>query len=670
MPELSSPALAAPPATTPSLATAIAQAQQALLAAQDPAGYWSGELEADTTLESDTIKFWRFLGRVDPVRERKLAAYLLSKQLPDGGWNVYEGGPAELNATVKAYFALKLAGHRAEAPALRKARQVTLSLGGLGRVNSFEKTYLAMFGQYAWDEVPALPPELILLPTWFPFNIYEVSYWSRTILIPLTIINALRPSVRVPPGCGLDELWPDPARRASVVTNVRAAGAGWPHHLPLARRAAYAGIRLWRMGQVVGWRRFFLAADAWLKWGERRGWTPWRARALRAAERWMLDRLVDSEGLGAIYPAMINAVFALKALGYHDGDPILERSIQEVARLEIADETTIRLQPCFSPVWDTGIAAYALAHAGLSATAPVLAQANRWLRAKEVRRYGDWAVKNPHAAPGGWYFQFMNVLYPDVDDTAMVALALEQTRAVDPEPTEQAIRRGVAWILSMQNRDGGWSSFDKNNDCEPLTYFPFADHNAMLDPSAPDITGRILELLGGRGFTARDLPVRRAVAFLRARQGPDGTWFGRWGVNYIYGTWLALRGLRAVGEDLQAPRYQRAGEWLVAHQNADGGWGETIASYEDPRLAGQGPSTAAQTAWALMGLLALGWERHAAVRRGVDYLVKTQQPGGGWTDRWWTGTGFPKVFYLRYHLYSVYFPLLALGDVRRAWGES
>ena len=626
----------------PSLAalfSAIQRAQQALLAQQAPDGSWCGELEADTTLESDTIKFWRVLGRVDPGRERKLAAYLLRKQLPDGGWNIYEGGPAELNATVKAYFALKLAGHRADEPVMQQARQVILRLGGLGRVNSFEKIYLAMFGQYPWSQVPALPPELIFLPTWFPFNIYEVSYWSRTILIPLAILYATRPQVPVPPGCELDELWPDPARWVTVTTNVKADGAGW--------------------------RRCFLAADAWMRGWERWGPKPLRRRALREAQRWILDHLVDSDGLGAIYPAMINGVFALKALGYEDGDPIFERQIQEVARLELTDGQTIRMQPCFCPVWDTAIALYALARSGVPAGDPALTRANRWLRAREVCRYGDWAVKNRQAAPSGWAFEYLNVLYPDVDDTAMVALALRETSS-DPGPTERAIARGTTWILSMQNRDGGWSSFDKNNDCQPLTYFPFADHNAMLDPSCPDITGRVLELLGRRGMTTRDLPVQRAIRFLRERQEPDGTWFGRWGVNYIYGTWLALRGLKAVGEPLTSPGDQQLVDWFARHQNPDGGWGETIATYDDPSLRGQGASTAAQTAWALMALVLLGQARHPAVRRGVDYLLARQESSGGWTDRWWTGTGFPNVFYLRYHLYSLYFPLLALSEVKEA----
>ncbi len=634
---------AAPPAA---LETAITSAQRALLGLQDAAGWWCGELEADTTLESDTIKFWRFLGRVDPGRERKLAAQILAKQRPDGGWGLYEGGPSELSATVKAYFALKLAGQPADGPVLSAARATVLRLGGLGGVNSFEKTYLAMFGQYPWSQVPALPPELILLPTWFPFNIYEVSAWSRTILVPLAVLYATRPSVPVPPGCGLDELWPDPSRRVSVITNRSSDGAAW--------------------------RRFFLAADAWLKWWERRGpgWRPWRRPALRAAERWLLDRMRDSDGLGAIYPAMVNGVFALKALGYQDGDPALERAIREVERLEIADETTIRVQPCFSPVWDTALAAFTLAESGVPGDDPALARANRWLRANEIRRYGDWAVKNRDAAPAGWAFEFQNAQYPDVDDTAMVALALQRAAAVEPAATERAMRRGVAWVLSMQNRDGGWSSFDKNNDCQALTYFPFADHNAMLDPSACDITGRVLELLGRCGMTRRDLPVRRAVQFLHDRQEPDGTWFGRWGVCYEYGSCFALRGLRAIGESLDQPRYQRTEDWLVACQNPDGGWGETIATYDDPALKGQGASTAAQTAWALMALVALGRAQTPAVRRGVDYLVRTQPASGCWVDGPWTGTGFPKVFYLRYHLYSVYFPLLALSEVRRVWKES
>ncbi|MBI4314074.1 MAG: squalene--hopene cyclase [Candidatus Omnitrophica bacterium] len=618
------------------LTRTIVQARSGLLSMQDVSGYWSGELEADTTLESDTIKFWHFLGRVDRAREQKLAAYILSKQLPAGGWNIYEGGPAELNATVKAYFALKLAGHKPEELLMRKAREVILRLGGLGRVNSFEKTYLAVFGQYPWSQVPSLPPEIILLPNWFVFNVYEVSAWSRTILIPLTLLNALKPRVEVPPGCTLDELWPDPSRKVSVVTNVQSKGAAW--------------------------RRFFLAVDRMLKIWEATPFKPFRRKAIREAERWLLDHLVDSDGLGAIYPAMINAVFGLKALGYQDGDPILERQIQEVDRLGIEENGAVRLQPCFSPVWDTAIAAYVLSGTGAAANSESLTRANRWLRSKEVRRYGDWAVKNPGVAPTGWYFEHLNVLYPDVDDTVMVGLALERLRSVDAEATQHAIDRARAWTLSMQNDDGGWSSFDKNNNCRALTYFPFADHNAMLDPSACDITGRVLEFLATQGMTTRDLPVQKAIRFLLDRQESDGTWFGRWGVNYIYGTWLALRGLRAVGEPLAQPRYQRAIQWLADHQNSDGGWGETIATYDDPSLRGTGESTAAQTAWAILSFLALGQSDHPAVARGVQRLIQTQQPDGTWQDRSWTGTGFPKVFYLKYHLYAAYFPLLALSE--------
>ncbi|MBI4226706.1 MAG: squalene--hopene cyclase, partial [Candidatus Omnitrophica bacterium] len=511
-----------------------------------------------------------------------------------------------------------------------------------------------------------LPPELILLPTWCPFNIYEVSAWSRTILVPLAVLYATRPSVPIPLGFGVDELWADPARRVSVITNRSSDGAAGPRAVAPRPLAAAA------------WRRVFLAADVWLKVWERTAWKPWRRRALRAAERWLLERLVDADGLGAIYPAMVNAVFALKALGYQDGDPILERAIHEVERLEIVEGETIRVQPCCSPVWDTALAAYTLAESGPvpggpgppgTGDDPALARANRWLRAQEIRRYGDWAVKNPAAAPGGWAFEFLNAQYPDVDDTAMVALALGRvTEAASPE-TERAIQRGVAWILSMQNRDGGWSSFDKNNDRRALTYFPFADHNAMLDPSASDITGRVLELLGRRGMTGRDGPVRRAVQFLRDRQEPDGAWFGRWGVNYVYGSCFALRGLKAVGESLDQPRYQQTGDWLAAHQNADGGWGETIATYDDPSRRGQGTSTAAQTAWAVMALAALGRASAQAARRGVEYLLRTQPADGAWVDGPWTGTGFPGVFYLRYHLYSVYFPLLALSEVRQARGS-
>jgi len=615
---------------------AIDRASRYLLGLQSEAGYWVGELEADTTLESDSVKLWRLLGRVDPAKEEMLVRTITNQQLPDGGWPIYAGGPAELNATVKAYVALRLAGTPKETPALARARAAVHRLGGLERINSFEKVYLALFGCYPWDQVPALPPELILLPNWFPFNLYEISYWSRTILVPLAVVYATRP--KGAERLNVDELWLDPSAKQAKITNLQKNGAFW--------------------------RFFFLLADRFLKVHERSPWKPWRAQALRAADRWITERLVEADGMGAIFPAMFNAVFALKGLGYEEGDPQFERAVLEMERLELPEGDHLKVQPCFSPVWDTALVLYILGKSGREEPAAIEKAVN-WLKLNEIRTWGDWAVKNKKGRPGGWAFEFRNPFYPDVDDTAQVLLGLKAV--LGPQTKAQgSFRRGLDWILSMQNRDGGWSSFDKDNNRLALTYFPFADHNAMLDPSAADITGRILELLAVSGVPREHPAFARGIDFLKAAQETDGTWFGRWGVSYIYGSWLALRGLRACGEPMEFPRYQRAGHWLISRQNPDGGWGESCRSYDDPAVKGQGPSTASQTAWALMALMSLGMVVGPAFRRGLEFLLKHQQPDGNWAEGPFTGTGFPRVFYLKYHLYRTYFPLLALAEAQQA----
>lgn len=614
---------------------AIRRASRVLFQQQSPGGYWVGELEADTTLESDSIKLWHLLDRVDPAKEERLIRTILKQQLSDGGWPIYAGGPAELNATVKAYGALRLSGMPKENPILARARAAVHRLGGLERINSFEKVYLALFGAYPWDQVPALPPELILLPKWFPFNLYEISYWSRTILVPLAVLYATRP--KLAEQMNLDELWLDPAARKAKITNLQPRGAFW--------------------------RSFFLFANWILKVYEASSWKPWRARALRAADRWILEHLNGTDGLGAIFPAMFNAVFALKGLGYGEGNSQFEQAVAQMERLELPEADALKVQPCFSPVWDTALALYVLGKAGGTET-EILKKGVDWLNEKEVRIWGDWVVKNKQGRPGGWAFQFRNPFYPDVDDTAQVLLGFKAAMGAGAE-AQGSFQRGLDWILSMQNRDGGWSSFDKNNNCLPLTHFPFADHNAMLDPSAADITGRILELLASAGIPRSHPSVQRAMTFLKTAQESDGSWFGRWGVNYIYGTWLALRGLRASGEPMESLRYQRAGRWIISRQNPDGGWGESCRSYDDPKVKGQGPSAASQTAWALMTLISLGMVAEPAFQKGLAFLLKEQQPDGNWSEGAFTGTGFPRVFYLKYHLYRTYFPLLALVETRQ-----
>jgi len=619
---------------------AVTAAQRFLLSIQHPDGHWCGELEGDTILESEYILTLHFLGLTGETRVRKAAEYLRRKQLPGGGWSNYEGGPADVSVSVKAYFALKLAGDDVDAPHMARARHVIRNLGGIEATNSFTRIYLSIFGQWDWEECPAVPPELVLLPLWFPFNIYKTSSWSRGIIVPLAVIWAHKPSCPVPGRAAIGEL-------KTGVTPARKSHA--------TAREAFWGI-------------FFKGIDRLLKAVEAIGLLPWRKSALEACEAWISERLVKSDGLGAIFPPIINTIIAFRCLGYALDDPRLTAQVMELEKLELEDEEMLRLQPCCSPVWDTAIAMLGLAASGLPADDPDLLRAAQWLVDREVRTVGDWKVRNPEGEPGGWYFEYANERYPDTDDTAEVLTALSLARfpgEVEDKPRCDAIERGRSWLLTMQNRDGGWGAFDKGCDNEIFTLIPFADHNAMIDPSCEDITGRALESLHALGDPPDHPAVRSAVRYLEGKQLPDGTWYGRWGCNYLYGTWLVLRGLRAAGVDLTAERYQRAGTWIVKHQNADGGWGELPRSYDDPTLKGIGPSTPSQTAWALMGLFALNDSTSEAVRRGVDYLLRVQQYDGSWKDAFWTGTGFPKVFYLRYHLYATYFPLWALSLLER-----
>ena len=630
------PQIAATEVVANELTEAIGRGVKHLLSLQAAEGYWIGELEADTTLESDYIFYLHILDKADPQRVAKLANYIRQRQLPDGGWNIYFGGPSELNATVKAYFALKLAGDCPDQQHMQRARARVLQLGGLESTNSYTRFYLALVGAVVWDMAPAIPPELMLLPSWFAINIYEMSSWTRGIVIPLAIVYAHRPEWQLREPVRLDELFRDASAKASAFA--------W-------------GDR------VFSWRNFFLALDRALKLYERVPWKPLRQRALRQAQNWLLEHLERSDGLGAIYPAMMNAVFALKALGYSPDDPLTAREIGQLARYEIEDNETIRLQPCISPVWDTAIAMVALEESGLPADHPALVRAAEWLLKNQVLGSGDWQVKNPNTRPGGWVFEFRNDFYPDVDDTAFVLMALQRVDYPDRQRLTAAARCGVDWLLSMQNRDGGWGAFDHNNDRQLLTEIPFADHNAMIDPSSADVTARVLECLGRNGWCVNNPAVKRGVEYLTKEQSPDGPWFGRWGVNYVYGTSGVLRALETIA--LSARDYcQRAVAWLRAVQNEDGGFGESIASYYDPKLKGHGASTPSQTAWGLIGLLAAADKDDPAVSDAVLHLLEQQNADGSWDEQQFTGTGFPCVFYLKYHLYRNYFPLYALSRYR------
>jgi squalene-hopene/tetraprenyl-beta-curcumene cyclase len=615
------------------LSRAIDRSAAWLLDCQADEGYWCGELAADTTLESDYILYLSVLG---PTRRVwKLADYIRARQLADGGWNIYEGGPSELNATVKAYVALKLAGDSSDAPHLIKARRRVHELGGLECANSFTRFYLAIVGALDWTLVPAVPPELTILPSWFALNIYKMSSWTRAIVVPLTILYALRSRRLVLPQLEVDELFQDRTAR------------------PIASK--------WDP-RIVSWHNLFLALDRSLKLYERSPWKPFRRRALDTASGWMLEHLERSDGLGAIYPAMMNAVFALLALDRTPEDPVTDRAIEALAALEIEDADTLRLQPCVSPVWDTAIAMVALEEAGVPPDHPALVKAADWLLDRQIFAPGDWQQNNPGIEPGGWAFEFRNEFYPDLDDTAFVLMALAGVAHPNRERMARAIERALTWVIEMQNRDGGWGAFDRDNDLHVLTHVPFADHNAMIDPSTADVTARVLECLGRFGRPVDDPAVARALHYLRVQQSAEGAWYGRWGVNYIYGTSGVLRAADAL--DMSGAEYcKRGATWLASVQNADGGFGETCESYVDAAQKGRGPSTPSQTAWAVIGLLAAG-PADSVTERAVRYLIDSQNSAGSWDERATTGTGFPCVFYLKYGLYGHSFPLSALARYR------
>jgi squalene-hopene/tetraprenyl-beta-curcumene cyclase len=612
---------------------AVARAVNWFLSAQHRDGYWWGELEADTTLESDYILYLHVLGQQKSNKIPKLAKYIRARQLPDGGWNIFHGGPSELNATVKAWLALRLAGDAASTPHLERARRKIHELGGLESTNSYVRFYFAMVGLIDWKMVPAIPPEIMLLPSWFALNLYEMSSWTRGIVIPLAIVYACKPAWRLPDGITVDELFRQPGAPPPSLK--------WD-------------------GRVVCWKNLFLGLDRCLKIYNGLPWKPFRRVALERARKWMLERLERSEGLGTIYPAMMNSIFALLAESGDTTDPLLAREIGYLERYEIEERGSIRVQPCISPLWDTAIAMVSLEEAGLDPSHTSLLAASRWLVANQILGPGDWQVKNQKAEPGGWAFEFRNDFYPDVDDTAFVLMALSRVSDPHPAPLDRAMRRGLAWLVSMQNRDGGWGAFDHENKLDFLNNIPFADHNAMLDPSTADVTARALECLGHMGWPATHPAVMRAYEFLKREQEQDGSWFGRWGVNYVYGTSGVLRALEALGFR-SSVESARAADWLRRVQNPDGGFGETILSYYDPALKAKGKSTASQTAWGLIGLLAAVDPADAAVTGAVDWLISHQNDDGSWDEDDFTGTGFPKVFYLKYHLYRNSFPLYALA---------
>jgi squalene-hopene/tetraprenyl-beta-curcumene cyclase len=615
---------------------AIERSAAALFGQQKAEGFWCGELLADTTLESDYILLQLWLCQPEgakwnpPTHARieKAARSILLRQLPDGGFNIYSGGPSEVSATVKAYCALKLAGISPDSDPLRRARERILALGGLQAANSYVKINLSLFGLYPREHVPSVPPEITLLPGGV---LYEMSSWTRSILVALSIVQACGHNRRAPDGFTLKELM-----RPGVGT-------------ALPRRKGLSLI--------------FHHLDRAFKVWETRGPKRVRGAAIRHAEKWVLERTRHTEGLGAIYPAMMYFIMALDALNYPADHPDRLEAIRHFESLLIENSDRFIFQPCLPPVWDTAICAFALGEAG-KGNQEGMERAADWLLSKEVRRKGDWSVKRPDTEPSGWAFEFANEFYPDIDDTAMVLLALQHACSSNPEAQAAAERRAINWLLAMQSEDGGWAAFDVDNNWAVLNEVPFADHNAMLDPTCPDITGRVVECLSRRGMTTHDA-VRRGVQYLLRTQEKDGSWYGRWGVDYIYGSFLAMRGLTASRSPAAVDALTKAARWLRSVQNADGGWGESCASYEKDRFV-PAPSCPSQTAWALLGLQAAGDRSSANVKRGIEYLLERQRPDGTWPEEATTGTGFPQVFYLTYAMYRDYFPLLALASHQRA----
>jgi squalene-hopene/tetraprenyl-beta-curcumene cyclase len=621
---------------------AIELARDALLERQRAEGHWVFELEADCTIPAEYILMMHFLDEIDGVLEQKLAAYLRTHQAEHGGWPLYHGGGFDLSASVKAYFALKIAGDGPEAPHMARARAAILEHGGAARANVFTRIALALFGELPWRGVPYIPVEIMLLPRWFPFHLDKVSYWSRTVMVPLFILCTLRPIARNPRAVHIRELFTTPPEEER-------------HYFRRSGVLAKVFFALDRFGRAI---------DPFIpRW--------MRERALRRAEAWTLARLNGEDGLGAIFPAMVNALEAMVILGYPSDDPRRVTAKRAIQKLLVVQPSSAYCQPCVSPVWDTALAALAMQQTGCEAAVGAAERALAWLQPRQlVDEPGDWRARRPQLRGGGWAFQYANSYYPDLDDTAVVVWAMHQATS---NRYAESVTRALDWLVGMQSRDGGFAAFDADNTCYYLNAIPFADHGALLDPPTSDVTARVVSVLGHVGRPQDQPALDRAIRYLRRQQEPDGSWFGRWGTNFIYGTWSVLIAFAEAGIETQDPAVRRAVGWLTARQNPDGGWGESNDSYY--RLPAGGPAGAAasaphQTAWAVLALLAAGEARSDSTRRGVDYLLRTQATGGLWSDPAYTAPGFPRVFYLKYHGYCAYFPLWALAAYRTATHDS
>ena len=620
------------------LGRAVDAARDALRERQDREGCWQFQLEADCTIPAEYIMMMHFLGEIDPQLEGQLAVYLRAHQADHGGWPLYHGGDFNISCSVKAYFALKLAGDSPEAPHMARARAAILRHGGAATSNVFTRIALALFAQLPWRGVPYIPVEIVLLPRWFPFNLYRVSYWSRTVMVPLTMLCTLKPRASNPRQVQIAELFTVP---------------------PEEERGYFRRP----LGRATALTRLFLALDRLGRSVDRLIPAALRAHALRRAEAWTLERLNGEDGLGAIFPAMVNALEALAVRGYPQDDPRRLTAKSALQQLLVVEGSSAYCQPCVSPVWDTALASLAMQEAGCPGALAAATHGLEWLLPRQLLEApGDWRRRRPRVAGGGWPFQRGNGHYPDLDDTAVVVWAMQ--RSADRDRYAHAVNRALDWLTGMQSANGGFAAFDVDNTDYYLNEIPFADHGALLDPPTSDVTARVVTALALVSRPQDSAALARAIAWLRNEQEADGSWFGRWGTNYIYGTWSVLTGLAQAGIGRDDPAVHRAVAWLHSRQNADGGWGESNDSYVPAPAAERAASTPHQTAWALLGLVAAGHVESPAVRRGVEYLLRTQRADGLWSDPGYTAPGFPRVFYLRYHGYCAYFPLWALAACR------
>jgi squalene-hopene/tetraprenyl-beta-curcumene cyclase len=612
------------------------KSQHYLLSLQHPDGYWWAELEANVTLTAEYVYLHKILGteRTRRVQMKKAGVYLRNRQRAHGGWELYWGDGGELSTSVEAYFALKLLGDSPDAPHMQAARDFILKRGGVTKARVFTKLHLALFGAFDWAGVPSMPPWIMLLPRWFPFTIYEMASWARSSTVPLLIVCDKKPIWRTPNG-DADELY--------------------------AEGRANADLSLPNPDGLFSIGGPFIGLDKLFKFAEKHNLHPRREESLALAEQWTLDHQDESGDWGGILPAMLNSLLGLHCRGYQPDHPVMRKGLEAVDRFCIETEDDFHTQPCVSPVWDTALTVLAMLDSGVAPDDPALTKAGEWLLSKQIFRDGDWKIKNRTGKSGGWAFEFWNDFFPDTDDTSVVVMALDRLKLKNEDEKRRRLNAAVEWVLSMQCKPGGWAAFDLDNDLEILNQIPYGDLKAMIDPCTADLTGHVLEMLGATKYPAPPGVIDRAVSFIQQKQEHEGCWWGRWGVNYIYGTHMVICGLVALGVDPREAYVMHAVQWLNSCQNQDGGWGETCESYVNRSLMGQGSSTPSQTAWALLGLIAGGESRSDCVRRGVEYLIACQNSDGSWPEPEFTGTGFPGHFYMNYHHYRNYFPLMALG---------